>query len=129
MPRTKASARRGRSQNTLQFSSKVTKPSVSQSQAVKDLEDKAIKVLREDDTQAPSPSPVPDTAQIEEKPTTAELAIRQQTQAEAEAEVEVDGPEDQAMRITDLQIQRYWKSKEDGRKAPRGMGNLHVLQY
>jgi DNA polymerase delta subunit 4 len=53
-----------------------------------------------------------------EAPTTAEIAIEEQAKAEvAKPKTEA---EERAEKVTDAQIKRYWKSKEDERKAPRG---------
>jgi DNA polymerase delta subunit 4 len=50
---------------------------------------------------------------------TSEVALKQQIKTES------NKPKDEATlkaeRITDIQIKKYWKKEEDGRKAPRGM--------
>ena len=113
-PRAKSARRSTGRQNTLSFSNKITKPStVTASKADKTLESKANKLLQDVDVVS-----IPSPAVEENEPATAELAIRQQAQEEV---VEVDPEEEKATQITEAQIKKYWKQKEDVRIAPRGL--------
>lgn len=96
-------------QSTLSFGNraKVTKPSIApvskSSKPDPALSESVAKAIE-------SPEP--------EAPTTAEVAIEEQARAEiAKPKTEV---EERAEIVTDAQIKRYWKSREDERKAPRG---------
>ncbi|KAI9769858.1 MAG: hypothetical protein M1835_006653 [Candelina submexicana] len=104
---TKASgpAARG-SQSTISFGarSKVTKPSIPTHSKKQDAS-----LLKE--VKAVSSAPEPESL------TTAEVALADQVQQEVQrpkTKAEEDGE-----RVTDAQIKRYWKAKEDERKAPR----------
>ena len=44
-----------------------------------------------------------------------------------EAEKKTTEAEEKALKITDVQIKRYWKKKEDERKAPRGPYHYGLL--
>ncbi len=96
-------------QATLSFGNraKVTKPSIApvskSSKPEPALPESVAKVIA-------SPEP--------EAPTTAEIAIEEQAHAEiAKPKTEA---EERAEKVTDAQIKRYWKSREDERKAARG---------
>ena len=109
-----------RSQQPLSFnarSNKITKPSVSA--ASKNLEKVNTKKLAEA-VEIASPPPAAEEVDVQKKeqPTTAELAIRSQIDADKK---EWTGAEAKATKITDAQVKRYWKKKEEERKAPRGM--------
>ena len=106
-----------RAQPTLSFKNKITKPA-SQSRSAKNEEAKAYKLEQAVDASTPSPGPEEVDARIVEDPTTAELAIRSQVEAEKKERTEA---EEKALKITDAQIKRYWKKKEEERKAPRGV--------
>ena len=78
---------------------------------------------------AASPSPA---LEDEAEPTpTAQLAIREQQQGKVESvekeaksvekEAKSDESEERARRVGEAQIKRYWKGKEDERKAARGL--------
>ncbi|MCJ1435258.1 hypothetical protein MMC27_004630 [Xylographa pallens] len=107
-----------RSQQPLSFnarSNKITKPSVSA--ASKNLDKANTKQLAEAaEIASPSPAAEEVDIQIKEQPTTAELAIRSQVEAEKK---ERSDAEAKATKITDAQVKRYWKKKEEERKAPR----------
>jgi DNA polymerase delta subunit 4 len=123
-------------QNTLSFAgkpTKVTKPGQQTTTLGKNAEAKAQKLLSEQPTQVSIATPSVsgdetisiDTksaetkaqdAKIENELTTAELAFRDQTQAE---HVERTPEEEQASKISDTQIKKYWKAKEDARIYPR----------
>lgn len=96
-------------QSTLSFGNraKVTKPSI----APVSKSSKTDPGLIESVTKAiATPEP--------EAPTTAEIAIEEQALAEvAKPKTEA---EERAEKVTDAQIKRYWKIREDERKAPRG---------
>ncbi|MCJ1484840.1 hypothetical protein MMC06_005013 [Schaereria dolodes] len=119
-----------RSQPPLSFSSrtnKVTKPSIPQtsktskpSQPITTTPSQVLNAA--DEITTPSPAPEDVDKQIEEQPTTAELAIRQQVQAVKATDLSPKGSEaaEKAKGVTDAGIKRYWKAKEEGRKAARG---------
>ena len=127
------------SQKTLSFNSrsnKVTKPSIPASS--KPLSDKSITkpqtaslrkaVAADDDAPPPALSEEVD-AQIEEEPTAADLAIRQQVEEvkkKTEGEVKKGGSEEEkAGKVGEAQIKKYWRGKEEERKAPRGGFRLY----
>lgn len=124
-PRRKTSNPTTRAQQTLSFNSrsaKVTKTSVPASSKKLD-KPKAVQLLEkatetQDDAASPALSQEID-AQIEEEPTTAESAIRQQAKNEVEV-IKRSVEEERAVKVSEAQIKRYWKGKEDERKAPRG---------
>ncbi|KAF1839441.1 hypothetical protein BDW02DRAFT_563985 [Decorospora gaudefroyi] len=105
----------GAQQSTLAFhgaTNKVTKSGVKAQDAKKNvLESKTKEVL-------PAVVDIPDT---EPTTTTVETDIIQQTeQEEARAqEVESTPEEDQARRVSDAAIKKYWAAKVRQRKAPR----------
>ena len=96
-------------QSTLSFGNraKVTKPSIAPtSKSIK--ADPALTESVSKAIEVPEP----------EAPTTAEIAIEEQAHAEiAKPKTEA---EERAEKVTDAQIKRYWKSREDERKASRG---------
>ncbi|MCJ1474712.1 hypothetical protein MMC13_003372 [Lambiella insularis] len=107
-----------RAQRTISFNSRITKPS-STVISTKDDDAKARKaknIIETVDITRTSPKPEEVDDQIDNQPTTAELAIRSQAAVEKEKTTEA---EVKAIKITDAQIKRYWKKKEDERKAPR----------
>lgn len=100
-------------QSTLSFGNRgrVTKPSI----AHEAKPSKTTSALTENVAKAvETPEP--------EAPTTAEIAIEEQALAEiSQPKTEA---EERAEKVTDAQIKRYWKSREDERKAPRGKSRL-----
>ncbi|KAA6406703.1 MAG: hypothetical protein FRX48_09426 [Lasallia pustulata] len=110
-----------RAQQTLSFntrSAKVTKPSLPASSKKLGKTQPLTKVIEtQDDVTSPSLSEDVD-AQIEEEPTTAESAIEQQAKKEIEV-LKRSAEEERAAKVSEAQIKRYWKGKEDERKAPR----------
>ncbi|KAI9930520.1 hypothetical protein ASPWEDRAFT_39410 [Aspergillus wentii DTO 134E9] len=114
-------APRSNQQSTLSFGSKsrVTKSSTTTpSQKAKDLEPVANVVVPE---QPPSEVTQPQQAPVSPAEPTklhvAELAVRQQAKAEIQ---EPWSEEDKkAVGITENELQRYWRSEEQRRKAPR----------
>jgi DNA polymerase delta subunit 4 len=103
-------------QSTLAFhgqSSKITKPSAQplSNKANKDPALLTESVVSTDDVKVEAD---PD---IEQEPTTAEISIIEQ--AESEAKVPLTPEEEDASRVSEAQINRYWKEKEQSRKAPR----------
>jgi len=107
-----------RAQQPLSFNSrsnKITKPSVTA--ASKNIDKVNTKKLAEAaEKSSPSPAVEDVDVQVTEQPTTAELAIR--SQAETGKKERADA-ESRASKVTDAQIKRYWKKKEEERKAPR----------
>jgi len=103
------------SQKTLSFAtnSKVTKPSTSSSKA-------------KDKDNLISPSIIkPDPEAIEPGHVSSEAAVAQQAKVELEREPTEE--EKKAERITDAQIKRYWRERENERRAPRvHQGDLSV---
>ncbi|MCJ1392129.1 hypothetical protein MMC18_004996 [Xylographa bjoerkii] len=107
-----------RAQQPLSFnarSNRITKPSITA--ASKNLDKTNSKKLAEEaEISSPSPAPEEVDVQVAEQPTTAELAIRSQVEAEKKERTDA---ETKASKITDAQIKRFWKRKEEERKAPR----------
>lgn len=108
------------SQSTLTFNShakKITKPSsVLPSKSEQAEKSKLSKLVEIPAVSTPSPAPEEIRPAIDESATidsTSELEIK----VEKERKTEI---EEEAKRISGAQIKRYWKAKEDGRKAPRG---------
>ena len=117
-----------RTQQPLSFnahSNRITKPSAT---AVSRTLDKTNSKKLAEAAAVSSPSPVPEEVdvQIEEQPTTAELAIRSQVESQKKEKTDAEA---RASKITDTQIKRYWKKKEDERKAPRGMSYVKLERY
>lgn len=109
-----------RVQPTISFNSRITKPSAT-NQLIKDDDAKARKakkIIETIDSAEISSAAEELDGQIIDQPTKAELAIRLQAEREKKNTTEV---EVKASKIKDVQIKRYWKKKEDERKAPRGM--------
>lgn len=107
-------------QSTLSFGNraKVTKPSIAPL-SKKNQPDKSDLSLVESDKKIIE-SPEPDA------PTTAEIATEEQVTAEvAKPKTEA---EERAEKVTDVQIKRYWKGKEDERKAPRGESKISNMR-
>lgn len=113
---TAAAKAKSKAQSTIAFhgrSNKVTKPGAPASN--KSKKDPALLELDTKD-----PETVDLTAEAEpdlKEPTTADLSIIEQAEAEAETPKTTD--ETEAGKVKDAQIKRYWRSKEDARKAPR----------
>ncbi|MCJ1408179.1 hypothetical protein MMC19_002252 [Ptychographa xylographoides] len=106
-----------RVQPTLSFKNKITKPSTAtteKSSKAHNLE--AAKLANAIEISTPSPPTEVIDSQIPEQPTTAELNIRSQVRA---GEKETTAAEERASQISSAQIKRYWKKKEDERRAPR----------
>ena len=107
--KTSGPAARG-AQSTLSFGhrAKVTKPSLTP----------ASKKSKHDPSLVENVAKAIESSEPE-APTTAEIAIEQQ------AAVEIAKPkteaEERAERLSDAQIKRYWKGREDERKAARGL--------
>lgn len=79
-----------------------------------------MKRAEETEDAAPSPALSEEVdAQIEDEPTTAELAIAQQAKKEVQI-TKRSAEEERAVKVSEAQIKRYWKGKEEERKAPRG---------
>ncbi|KAL9116572.1 MAG: hypothetical protein Q9187_006901, partial [Circinaria calcarea] len=108
-------------QPTLTFhsrSNKVTKPHLAPApDESKFLNVKPEEVLKAVELSTPSPAPEDVDTGAEHGSTTAELAIKEQVKIEHAAPK--SAADERAEKITDAQIKRYWKAKEDERKAPR----------
>lgn len=111
-------------QQTLAFgprtsANKVTKPSLpapSSKKLDKPASDILVKALSEEiSTPEQLSEDVPSAEEVneEEVEQPRELAIREQPPARTEAE-------QKASKVSEAQIKKYWKAKEDERKAPRG---------
>ncbi|KAK4692396.1 DNA polymerase delta subunit 4, partial [Lecanoromycetidae sp. Uapishka_2] len=104
-----------RTQNTLSFgpnSNKITKPtsSLASKKASKSLE-KAVT------TEVSTPPPAPeDVAEITPESPSRDLPIRKQG---GEKQAEGTPQEQKAAKVSETQIRKYWKGKEDERIAPR----------
>ncbi len=122
-------------QQTLAFgprtsANKVTKPSLpaSTKKLNKPVSSEPLVKALSEEVSTPEPAAaedVPsaqDVKQEEEPEQPKELAIRAQPPAKTEAE-------ERAAKISEAQIKRYWKAKEDERKAPRGTPSFfHFLR-
>ena len=62
----------------------------------------------------------------EQKPTTSEIAIREQAKKEIEAPRRED-IEEKALKVSDAQLKRYWTAREAERKVQRGRMTTMVL--
>ena len=115
-------------QPTLTFhsrSNKVTKPNLpSTSEESKLVKAKPEEFLKVVELASLSPTPEDVDIQTEHGSTTAESAIREQVKVEQATPR--SAADERAEKITDAQIKRYWKAKEDERKAPRGMSPYRV---
>ncbi|KZF19419.1 putative DNA polymerase delta subunit 4 [Xylona heveae TC161] len=113
----------GPSQATLNFGSshsRVTKPTVARTgkEALKEKDvttkkDPALVLQGVNDDNDVQAIASPDLAE----PTTAEVAIIDQTEAEVAKPKTKE--EQAAEKVSDAQLKRYWKAREDERKAPR----------
>jgi DNA polymerase delta subunit 4 len=104
-------------QATLSFGSKsrVTKPSRStQTQKTKDLE--PITASFPDKSVEPEQATV--TSAEPSQPHVAELAVRQQAQAEIQQPLSEE--DERAIKITERDLQQYWRKEEGKRRGPRG---------
>ncbi|RHZ45651.1 putative DNA polymerase delta subunit 4 [Aspergillus thermomutatus] len=106
-------------QSTLSFGgkSRVTKPSATsaRSQKTKDLEPISASVTSTEEVSEPEQVPVAPSEPS--KPHVAELAVRQQAREEIRQPL---SEEDQkAIKITEQELQRYWKKEEEKRRGPR----------
>lgn len=111
-----------RAQPTLTFgprANKVTKPSITSNLKSKSSKPPASDVTTQSPASEQSPAPEELDDRIENEPTTADLAIRQQVEKEIEA-VKKSEVEEKAEAVSEAQIKRFWKGKEGERKAPRG---------
>ena len=106
----------GNSQPTLTFNSRsarVTKPTVEHtSKLTKKAAAKVDSIVSDEQTIPPSPLTTEEEVA---------LAVRSnEEETEAERAVEETEAGRQARKITAVQIKKYWRAKEDERKAPRG---------
>ncbi|KAL8930978.1 MAG: hypothetical protein Q9208_000079 [Pyrenodesmia sp. 3 TL-2023] len=126
-------------QSTLAFggrSNKITKPSVPPPPSKKaskpnERQTKDISQVIEDETPAAQEDDAENNnAVVEEDKSLAEgretaFAIRErEAQKEKEA---VDPAEEKARKVSDAAVKRYWREKEDERKAPRGYSSFGPL--
>lgn len=116
-------------QSTLSFgsSARVTKPTAPTptSQKAKALEPVTSVIPKEHKPERPEPSndiaepqQIPVTPQEPSKPHTAELAVRGQAKVETK-EQPWDEEDKKALKVSEKDLVRYWKSEEEGRRAPR----------
>ena len=136
------STARNAKQPTLSFNAKpgrVTKPTVSTATSSKkasnDLPEPAQEeVIEETTISTPEPE-----VQLEAEPEEISVAIRssppkptpKKKKTARTSSTSVDIREQQAAKVTDAQIKKYWKAEEDSRLAPRGtvslLGNTSVI--
>lgn len=119
--------RRGGNQSTLSFGStaRVTKPSATTPVSHKAKTFEALP-SRPAPSEKPSddvaaPEQVPVTPSEPSKPHVAEVVVREQAKEETQKHREPWGEEDtKALKLSEKDLQRYWKHQEEGRIAPRG---------
>jgi predicted lipid-binding transport protein (Tim44 family) len=107
-------------QSTLSFGgkSRVTKPSATSTRSQKTKDLAPISAAVSSTEAVPDPDQVPVAPSEPSQPHVAELAVRQQAREEIQQPL---SEEDQkAIKITEQELQRYWKKEEQTRKAPRG---------
>jgi DNA polymerase delta subunit 4 len=110
---TTASKSKSKSQSTIAFhgkSNKVTKPSTGLTSNKTKKDPGLLDSISQTDLSAEAD---PDL----KEPTTAEVSIAEQ--AEAEAQAPVTPEEEEASQVKEAQIKKYWREKENLRKAPR----------
>ncbi|KAI9751281.1 MAG: hypothetical protein M4579_006134 [Chaenotheca gracillima] len=129
------STARGNAQSTLSFSNKVTKPNASSAVKKKDPSSDSVKGAIEVEDVRRS-VPVTSDLAIREQATEGELEKPEQDEEDEEEEdddedeeEEVDArpvpeflkseQESKAQNISDAQVKRYWRERENERKAPR----------
>ncbi|KAB8238077.1 hypothetical protein ETB97_006097 [Aspergillus alliaceus] len=104
-------------QATLSFGSqsRVTKPSATptQTQKTKDLEPVVASISEK--VLVPEQAPV--TAAEPSQPHVAELAVRQQAQAEIQQPLSEE--DERAIKITEKDLQHYWRAEEEKIRGPR----------
>ena len=109
-------------QSTLSFGStaRVTKSSAPTpaSQKAKTLEPTTSVVPEKPSNEVAEPQQVPVIPSEPSKPHVAELAVR--TQAKEETEQPLGEDDEKALKISEKDLQQYWKKEEQMRKAPRG---------
>ncbi|PLB47526.1 hypothetical protein P170DRAFT_456387 [Aspergillus steynii IBT 23096] len=104
-------------QSTLSFGSqsRVTKPSATTpSQKSKDLDALTILPGKPSDEVVSEPEKSPVTPS---EPHVAEIAVKDQAQTEIQQPLTEE--DEKALKITERELQRYWKQEEAKRKAPR----------
>ncbi|ORY09682.1 DNA polymeras-like protein delta subunit 4 [Clohesyomyces aquaticus] len=103
-------------QSTLAFhgaSNKVTKPGTRAQNTKKNI-------VADPVAESPKADVVEIDATVGSEPTTTEASLLDQTEKEIVAQQAASTPEeDEARRITDARINKYWTAKEKARKAPR----------
>lgn len=134
--RRKSTAPSARAQQTLAFSgraNKVTKPSIAPPSA-KSISKASSPVSRpstphpQEDAQRQEPEEEVEEVEIPNAPAAAAaeeqgLAFRVQgTKPTLHDEVD-----EKARKVSDAQVKRYWRAKEEERKAPRGKNEIHPL--
>ena len=109
----------GNSQPTLTFNSRsarVTKPILEPASKLNKKVEKASPVVSDEQTATPSPA-----AEEVEEPAEEEVALTvRPTEEITEPAAEATEAEQKARKITEVQIKKYWRAKEDERRAPRG---------
>ncbi|EAU37329.1 conserved hypothetical protein [Aspergillus terreus NIH2624] len=109
-------------QSTLSFGgqSRVTKSSAappSQSKKAKDLEPAVAALSKKPSLESVSePEQSPVTPTEPSQPHVAELAVRHQAQAEIQEPLSAE--DQRAKRLTEKDLQRYWKNEESKRRSP-----------
>ncbi|KAJ5200704.1 hypothetical protein N7491_008490 [Penicillium cf. griseofulvum] len=110
MPRRAAN----RSQSTLSFGGRVTKPGTAPSHKAKALESTPS---LPDTSATPEPQQLPVTPKEPSKPHVAELAVRQQAAVEHQAPPSEE--DKRALKLNKQDIWRYWQAQEKTRMTPR----------
>lgn len=121
MPRTRSTTTRGGRQNTLPFSNKIIKPSAIHSKPTKDAEAKAAKLVDQVEVHAPSPPRSLDSVEVKVEEESLAPEPAESEQAPVKQEEQRSSETAQALKISEAQIKRYWKDKEDSRIVARGM--------
>ncbi|KXG52813.1 DNA polymerase delta, subunit 4 [Penicillium griseofulvum] len=112
MPRRAAN----RSQSTLSFGGRVTKPVTAPSHKAKALES-TPSLPDTSPATPPEPQQLPVTPNEPSKPHVAELAVRQQAAVEHQAPLSEE--DKRALKLNKQDIWRYWQAQEKSRMAPR----------
>ena len=131
-PKKSTTAAAGRGQNTLSFAGKVTKPAAATSSKVGKSADQ--KPFRRPSVSSVTSDSRPSTPAAEPEPVTKpaadhKLALRQQAPAAPQKASEpLSQQQEEALKLSDARVKKYWKEKEDGRIAPRGMRFSHAAR-
>ena len=126
-PKKASAAAKSRGQNTLSFSSKITKSSAATQRTGKAaLSEKPAQ--KPDVAEVATDSPAATSPNVEEAPPLSpsshhKLSLRQQPPAENAAPPKpVLSPEqEEALKLPEARIKKYWQGSESARMIPRGM--------